>query len=120
MFLFTSDRNEGWGAVLNEAMSNGCAVVASDKIGSVPFLVKDRVNGLVFKSEDLDSLTSHVRELLDAPTVCEDYARAAYRTMREEWSPRNAAERLIDLIGAIMAGRLSEYEKSDGPCSWAR
>ena len=120
MFLFTSDRNEGWGAVLNEAMSNGCAVVASDKIGSVPFLVKDRVNGLVFKSEDLDSLTSHVRELLDAPTVCEDYARAAYQTMREEWSPRNAAERLIDLIGIIMAGRLSEYEKNDGPCSWAR
>ena len=120
IFLFTSDRNEGWGAVLNEAMSIGCAVVASDKIGSVPFLVKDRVNGLVFKSEDLDSLTSRVRELLDVPTVCEDYARAAYQTMREEWSPRNAAERLIDLIGIIMAGRLDEYKKSEGPCSRAR
>lgn len=120
IFLFTSDRNEGWGAVLNEAMSNGCAVVASDKIGSVPFLVKDRVNGLVFKSEDLDSLTSRVRELLDVPTVCEDYARAAYRTMREEWSPRNAAGSLVNLIGVIMAGRLEEYKKSEGPCSWAR
>lgn len=60
IFLFTSDKNEGWGAVLNESMSNGCAVVASDEIGSVPFLVEDGVNGLVFKSEDLDSLETKV------------------------------------------------------------
>ncbi len=29
VFLFTSDFNEGWGAVLNESMNSGCAVVAS-------------------------------------------------------------------------------------------
>lgn len=37
IFLFTSDFNEGWGAVLNESMNSGCAVVASHAIGSVPF-----------------------------------------------------------------------------------
>ena len=31
--LFTSDRGEGWGAVLNEAMSCACAVVANSEIG---------------------------------------------------------------------------------------
>ena len=40
IFLFTSDRNEGWGAVSNESMSNGCMLVGSDGIGSIPFLVK--------------------------------------------------------------------------------
>ena len=40
IFLFTSDQNEGWGAVLNEAMNSGCAVVANETIGSVPFLMK--------------------------------------------------------------------------------
>ena len=39
IFLFTSDRNEGWGAVVNEAMSNGCVVVGSNKIGSIPYLI---------------------------------------------------------------------------------
>ena len=29
IYLFTSDRQEGWGVVLNEAMNSGCAVVAS-------------------------------------------------------------------------------------------
>ncbi len=37
IFMFTSDRNEGWGAVLNEAMNSGCACVASHAIGSVPY-----------------------------------------------------------------------------------
>ena len=38
IFLFTSDRNEGWGAVMNESMGSACAVVASSEIGAVPFL----------------------------------------------------------------------------------
>lgn len=50
IFLFTSDRNEGWGAVANECMANGCVLVASDKIGSVPYLLKDGKNGMIFQS----------------------------------------------------------------------
>ena len=50
VFLFTSDFNEGWGAVLNESMNSGCAVVASHAIGSVPFLIKDGVNGLIYEN----------------------------------------------------------------------
>ena len=39
IYLFTSDRNEGWGAVLNESMNSCCSVVASHAPGSVPFLL---------------------------------------------------------------------------------
>ena len=52
IFLFTSDRNEGWGAVLNESMNSACAVVASHEIGSVPFLLKDGENGFIYKDGD--------------------------------------------------------------------
>ena len=31
VFLFTSDFNEGWGAVLNESMNSGCAVVCKPR-----------------------------------------------------------------------------------------
>lgn len=119
IFIFTSDRHEGWGAVLNEAMSNGCAVVASNKIGSVPFLLKNKVNGLIFKSEDIDSLFSNVRFLLDNPLQAEEYAQNAYSTMRDEWSPQNAALSLIKLIDFIDNENLKEYIKQKGPCSWA-
>ena len=56
IFLFTSDRQEGWGAVLNEAMNSGCAVVASHLIGAVPFLKKKKKNGLVYSSGDRKTL----------------------------------------------------------------
>lgn len=49
IFMFTSDKNEGWGAVLNEAMNSGCAVVASHAIGSVPFLIKNGENGFIYR-----------------------------------------------------------------------
>ena len=51
IFLFTSDFNEGWGAVLNEAMNSGCACIASHALGSVPFLLRDKENGLIYKKE---------------------------------------------------------------------
>ena len=63
IFLLTSDRREGWGAVLNEAMNSGCAVVASDAAGATPFLVKDGVNGSVYHSGDTQELYEKVRRI---------------------------------------------------------
>lgn len=120
IFLFTSDRNEGWGAVLNEAMSNGCAVVASHKIGSVPFLITDGINGLIFKSENVDSLYEKVISLLNYPDYCEKLAQEAYKTMINEWSPTNAAYRLINLFDIVMNNQLINYNETEGPCSWAK
>lgn len=118
IFLFTSDRNEGWGAVLNEAMANGCSVVASNEIGSVPFLIKDGVNGLVFKSQDIDSLVQKVELLMRDSDMRESIAKEAYSTMRYVWSPENAAKSLVELIEGLMSD--SSYGlRGDGPCTKA-
>lgn len=117
IFLFTSDRNEGWGAVLNEAMSSGCAVVASDAIGSVPFLVQDGINGVVFRSGNIDSLCIKVEDLLQHSDRVELMGAAAFETMRDDWSPKNAANRLLELIAALQEG--CEPLITSGPCSKA-
>lgn len=117
IFLFTSDRNEGWGAVLNESMSNGCAVVASNRIGAAPFLINDGVNGLLFKSEDLDSLEEKVSYLLDHPQERIEMATNAIMTMRNEWSPKKAAQRFMYLAEQLLHGSDSEFK--EGPCSKA-
>ena len=119
VFLFTSDRNEGWGVVLNEAMSNGCAVVASHEIGSVPYLLKDGVNGLIFQSNNLDSLEQKVTYLLDNGELINKFGRVAMQTMRSEWSPKVVAERFLKLAEYAYANKLSEYDVIDGPASWA-
>lgn len=129
IFLFTSDRNEGWGAVANESMANGCVLVASDAIGSVPYLVKDGVNGLMFKSAStktsfgnpdpkaLDDLTEKVACLLDNKKKMKEMQRAAFLTMYNTWSPKRAAQNLIQLIDDLQNGRETSIKK--GPCSKA-
>lgn len=117
IFLFTSDRNEGWGAVANEAMSNGCVLVGSDAIGSVPFLVKDGENGCVFKSCDLGSLMNKVEYLLNNRTEIRRLAVNGYLTMKTVWSPENAARNLMTLIDDLRNGR--DTSVADGPCSKA-
>ena len=119
IFLFTSDRNEGWGAVLNESMNSGCGVVACSAIGSVPFLLQDGQNGLTYPSRDVDALYARVKQLLDEPQTCQSLGQQAYETMATAWNAETAANRLLALCNAILSGdpRPNLYET--GPCSKA-
>jgi glycosyltransferase involved in cell wall biosynthesis len=118
IFLFTSDRNEGWGAVLNESMSNGCVPVACEAIGSAPYLINNGVNGLLFKSCDINSLEKSVCKLLDNPEMIAEMSKAALNTMRNVWSPKVAANNFLELTDYILGGRLQNYNRMEGPASW--
>lgn len=117
IFLFTSDRAEGWGVVLNEAMNSGCAVVAGDAIGAVPYLVKNGENGCVYPSGDTDGLYHCVRRLLEDPETMDQLGRNGYRTVTGLWSARTAAQRLISLCEALLAGTDAKGLFAEGPCS---
>ena len=117
IFLFTSDFNEGWGAVLNESMNSGCAVVASHAIGSVPFLLKHGVNGMIFKSGDEIELLNQVMQLCDDEELRTNLGRQAYKTLSEEWNASNAALNFLKLSDAIMNKKTVEI--LSGPCSTA-
>ena len=118
IFLFTSDRNEGWGAVVNEAMSNCCAVVAGNRIGSVPFLIRHGENGLIFNDQDLKDLLYKVLYLIENPSKREEIVRNAYRSMHDLWSPRNAASSFVKLAQSALNDKLSPA--ANGPCSIAK
>ena len=114
-FLFTSDQNEGWGAVANEAMSNGCTLVGSDKIGAVPFLVMDGINGRIFASENADSLYNVVKGLIMDRASCEELSRRAFHDMKNVCD--NAAKCLMVLIENLQNGEDTSF--TEGPCSKA-
>lgn len=119
IFLFTSDRNEGWGAVLNESMNSGCAVVASDAIGSVPYLMQDYENGLIYKSGDVNMLFEKVKWLLDNQSFAKVFGKKAYETITTEWNAEVAAERFLNLASHILAGEKHPDLYKTGPCSKA-
>ena len=119
IFLFTSDRHEGWGAVTNESMNSGCVLVAADKIGSVPYLVKDGKNGIVFRDRDIADLTEKVSALLDKPERMRELGRAAYETVSGEWSAQTAARRFVELSERLRTSEGSVRLWEDGPGSVA-
>lgn len=102
IFLFTSDFNEGWGAVLNEAMNSGCACVASHAIGAVPYLINDGENGLVYKNGDINGLYKKVELLTDNRELRERVGKNAYKTIVNEWNADIAAERALVFFEAML------------------
>lgn len=119
LFLFTSDFNEGWGAVLNEAMNSGCAVVASHAIGSVPFLIKDGVNGLIYENGNQKHFEKLVCRLLDDEAYRKKIGENAYYTILEKWNAQIAANRFVELAETLLQGKEANGLFSDGPCSEA-
>lgn len=119
IFLFTSDRNEGWGAVMNESMNSACAVVANSAIGSVPFLMKDKENGFMYKDGDVDSLYNKVKSLLDNADNRKIISKNAYKTIIEEYNPKNAAKKFVALCELMLQGEYKPFPFKDGVCSKA-
>ena len=115
IFIATSDFSEGWGAVVNEAMNDGCAVVASHAMGSVPFLVKDGENGLIFKSGSGRDLMRCVAGLLKEPSRIKELGQRAYDTIISMWNAEYAAKSFVNLSETLLQG--NDYENLDGPCS---
>lgn len=68
VLVFPSDY-EPWGLVVNEAATAGMAIVASDVVGSVPELVKEGVNGRVFRAGSLESLKCAMLEVSSPGTI---------------------------------------------------
>ena len=120
IYLFTSDFNEGWGAVLNESMNSGCAVVASHAIGSVPFLIKNGENGLIYENENQKHLEEQVIRLLDDAELRSRIGKKAYETIVNMWNAKTAAERFILLAQNLIEKNNTDNLFTDGPCSKAK
>lgn len=119
IYLFTSDFNEGWGAVLNESMNSGCAVVASHAIGSVPFLIKNGENGLIYENGNQRQLEERVESLIRNSGYRKKLGVNAYESIVNTWNADAAAERFIALSQALLNGKAADSIFKEGPCSRA-
>ena len=118
IFLFTSDKGEGWGAVLNEAMNSGCACIASHAIGSVPYLIENNKNGIIYRDNNFEDIYEKVTFLLNNPSIAENIGKEAYRTLTDVWNADYATDRLLKTIEQLLQkGYCDLYQ--DGPCSKA-
>lgn len=117
IFLFTSNRMEGWGAVVNEAMNSGCAVVCSDAAGSGRYLIENGKNGLLYPYGDNRGLYQRVKQLCQDAKACRAMGERAYETIASTWCTPVAAERLYSVLEARMRGEDVTGMYDQGPCS---
>lgn len=115
VYLATSDREEGWGAVVNEAMNSGCAVVGSSMMGAVPYLIRHGENGMIYRDGSEETLFQMTAKLLEDRELCRRLGRNAMQTILREWNAETAAERLLGFC--VRQGFLKEDEIS-GTVDW--
>jgi glycosyltransferase involved in cell wall biosynthesis len=61
-------RLEPFGIVFIEAMAYGLPII-STRVGALPDLVEDHVNGILVESENIDSLSAALQTLIDNPEL---------------------------------------------------
>jgi glycosyltransferase involved in cell wall biosynthesis len=66
---------EPWGLVVNEAMNAGKAIIISDRTGCAPDLVRNGVNGFVFRAGHPAELARAMRDTLDNRSRCAEMGR---------------------------------------------
>ncbi len=116
IFVMTSNFLEGWGSVIYEALSAGCAVIASHAAGASPFLITHGKTGLLFQSGNLRNLTDCLMSLLMDPEKVRSLGRAAHKNMSTEWNPETAARRVLAMSESLLReGKPLKYRT--GPLS---
>lgn len=118
IFLFTSNYLEGWGAVVNEAMGCGCAVVASGEAGAVPFLIQDEINGLTYSNGSFEKFLKKVLYLFSNRDKIREFGNRAKDTIATKWNAENGAREFVRFSREYLEGKNPE-PCPDGPMSIA-
>ena len=103
IFVMSSE-SESFPNALLESMACECCVIGS-RVGGIPELIEDGVNGLLFPSGDLNSLSSQLELVINDPALRQKLSLAAGRTAREEFSMEIAARRTEALYTDLLARR---------------
>lgn len=91
---------ETWGLAVNEAMAAGKPVIVSDKVGCAADLVKDGINGAIFKHQDHLDLAAKLRLLLAQNENLPKFGRASQKII-EKWSFELQVSTILDAVNNL-------------------
>lgn len=112
ILLSTSNKGEGWGAVINEGMSCGCSIVCSDSIGCYGLLA-DETNAAIFSTHSMRDLYKAVQQVAMNLSY---YSQKGIEKITTEFNPKEAAIRFYELERHLFDGLNSDIYQN-GICS---
>ncbi|MDD5704307.1 MAG: glycosyltransferase [Kiritimatiellae bacterium] len=116
VFAATSNGYEGWGAVVSEAMEEGCAVIATRESGAGASMIRHGENGMLFRAGRVKELTACLCKLHDHAVLRARLAASGQETMRHLWGAQVAADRFVAVADALLRGA-GTPDFSQGPMS---
>lgn len=118
VYLFTSDYNEGWGAVLNESMASACVPVCNVSVGAAPYLIEHGKNGFLCRCKDAYDMFCRVKTLIEDPDRMRQMQKNAYEQITGHWNSAVAGRNLMTLCQSLLNGD-TDCPVLYGPCSKA-
>ncbi len=95
--LVLPSRFDGWGVVVNECVSMGLGVIASDSVGASHHLVDHCVNGFRFAAGNPGALTRAMSAYCAAPELADLHGMNSIRIF-ESFTPEITARRFVEII----------------------
>jgi glycosyltransferase involved in cell wall biosynthesis len=115
IYVFPSNHQEGWGAVVGEAMCEGCVVVASKAAGASKILIEHGRTGFLFADRDVRELACILGQVIENGEFRRQVGQAAAAHMQQLWHPRVGADRLVRLCEGLL-GLAPMPAFQEGPC----
>lgn len=101
--LVLASRCEGMGRVLIEGMAAGIPLIGSD-VGGIPFMIRDRENGLLFPGGDSRALEARLRELLSDGEKRRRMGDNGYARAHSELDEKSYVEHFTRMVEAAVNG----------------
>jgi glycosyltransferase involved in cell wall biosynthesis len=89
--------SEGLSNALMEAMSAGCACIASD-VGGNRYLIENGISGFLFPAGDREALAAHIRRLVDDPAKRQQLGQNARTRIEKVFSWDTVGTRYNELF----------------------
>jgi glycosyltransferase involved in cell wall biosynthesis len=101
IFIFPTLRLETFGIVIAEAMACGKPVIASN-IGSIPDVIDDGINGILFPPGDYQELASQIKRLLNDQNYSKMLSENAYRKAKAKFGMARMVEKSITVFESLV------------------
>jgi len=100
-FVILPARAEAFGVVLCEAASYGVAVLAT-RVGGIPTIVRDGLNGMLFAPDDPAAIVSVVRQLFADRARYENLARTSFDEYESRLNWGTAGKSIGNLLETLL------------------
>lgn len=96
--LILPSQYDGWGAVVNEAMQSGLAVIVSQGVRARQ-IVEHGVNGYQYPTGNIEELVNHLEKLILSPEKLRMFKENSILKI-QDYSPETLAQRLHEIASA--------------------